>query len=99
MTGKGSETFVLGSSFRVRACKNGVQLGSNKGAIRQHMLKISNHFNIKEAWEGLQRAGDTRNSSGLGSFEVPHEVRYYQKGFNESPFYDDNCTNIQFLLR
>lgn len=59
-----------GTSFRIRAWKYGAQLGSNKGAIRQHMLTIWNYVNIKEAWEGLQGAGDTRN----GSFQVPHEA-------------------------
>lgn len=34
------------------------------------MLKISYYFNTKEVWEGLQRAGDTTDSSGSGTFDV-----------------------------
>lgn len=47
------------------------------------MLKISKDFHMKEAWEGLQRAGHSRTSSGLGSSEGPREV--LTKGFHESP--------------
>lgn len=59
------------------------------------MLKISNYFNMKEAWEGLQRAGNTRNSSGLGSLK--YLMKYYQNGV--ALLFDYNSTNIRFLLR
>lgn len=43
--------------------------GRTKGAIRQHTLKVSKDFHMKEAWEGLQRAGHSGTSSGLASSE------------------------------
>lgn len=34
------------------------------------MLKISYYFINKEVWEGLQRAGDTTESSGSGNLKL-----------------------------